>query len=75
MGVAATLPELREWTLHKVFYGCGEKKEAKKPNSTPKGIPGTCQGPLGRVYPPNMAKNRGILILRTHVSPHLRAEA
>ena len=48
----------------------------KSPKLHTQGPPGTCQGGL-REYarPPKTAKNRGILILRAHVSPHLGAEA
>ena len=42
------------------------KKEAKKPNSTPKGPQANAGTPLGSMPVP--PKNRGILILRTHVS-------
>ena len=50
--------------------------ELKSPKLHTQGPPGTCQGGL-REYarPPKTAKNRGILILRAHVSPHLGAEA
>ena len=63
-------------TLFFVVYGCGEKKRAKKPETPHPRSPGTCQrGLRGYARPPKTAKNRGILILRTHVSPHLGAEA
>ena len=47
-----------------LFFMDVEKKAAKEPNSTPKGTPCACQGPLGSMpVPPNVAKNWVILIL------------
>ena len=57
-------------------YRCGEKIGLKSPKLHTQGPPGICQGGL-REYavPLKAAKNRGFLILRAHVSPHLGAEA
>ena len=59
------------------FKGGGEKNGAKDhPNSTPFQEPWHMPEPCREyAHPPKMAKNQGILILRTHVSPHLQAEA
>ena len=60
-----------------LFMDVEKKIGLKSPKLHTQGPPGTCQGGL-REYarpPPKTAKNRGILILRAHVSPHLGAEA
>ena len=59
-----------------LFMDVEKKIELKSPKTPHPRSPWHCQGGL-REYarPPKGAKNRGILILRTHVSPHLGAEA
>ena len=53
-----------------------KKIELKSPKLHTQGPQAHARTPLGGMpVPPKTAKNRGILILRVHVSPHLRAEA
>ena len=72
-------PKKSTWALGCPFFApCNfmyvEKSKAKKPNSPLKGSRHLPQSPLGGLPSLHGGKNREILSLQTHVSPHHRAE-